>query len=142
MDFIGALEGRAIVEDEDDDLPDLMAPDIACPEIQELSALQIFAETLQKDHDTALEAEHEQCKPKKRGPYLKNSETTKWRGRKAAKKLAESGFLSIQGFFTHRKAQKARNSAQAEQTPSDMATASIPQTEAPFDEVDIIPTPA
>ena len=137
LDFIGALEGRAIVEDEEEDLPDLMDRANTDPEIQELSALQIFAETLQKAHDTALEAECEQCKPKKHGPYLKNSKTTKWRGRKAAEKLADSRFFSIQGFLTHQKAQKAHEGVDTKQTPfnHDMA-------EAPFDRIDIIPTPA
>jgi primosomal replication protein N len=66
--------------------------------------LRVFAETLQKVHDTAVAAarsnEAESSRPKR---YAGNSVRTKQRQLKAGKDLAAKGFLSIQDFMTLKK---------------------------------------
>ena len=67
LDIIGALRGTAIVEDEDDTPSEVDEDDQESdkPEISELSALEIFSQTLQKAQEIAQKVENE----RKRGPY-------------------------------------------------------------------------
>lgn len=92
------------VEPEDESEDDNETDQNDKPDIQELSALELFTETLRKAHDTVIQAEHDN--KSHRGPYQRNSRTTKWRHNVARETLAQNSFLSIQAFIAYQKTQK------------------------------------
>jgi hypothetical protein len=65
-------------------------------EIQELTELEVFTQTLQKAHDAATAAEHEHRKGNKQPKrYLGNSKRTQCRHEHNRKQLEKKGFTSV-----------------------------------------------
>ena len=65
LDIIGALRGTAVVDDHEESFESESEDDDeaeAIPEIQDISALELFSFTLQRAHDLALIAEREREK--------------------------------------------------------------------------------
>lgn len=86
--FLGC--GPELDDDEDEDDPD---PSI---EIQELTDLEVFTQTLQKAHDAATAAERKCQKGNKRPRrYLGNSKRTWRRHELNRKELEKNGFTSV-----------------------------------------------
>ncbi|KAJ7589230.1 hypothetical protein C8J56DRAFT_1048857 [Mycena floridula] len=91
--------GTAIVEDEDDsDYEE--SDEEEEEEIQDIDALELFATTLQRVHDMAMEAEEKKEEgKKKRKHYMGTSTMTKWRQKLAGEKFIADGFQSVTQFF-------------------------------------------
>ena len=107
FDIIGCLGGSAMVDDEvessgSDSESEVEGEDKDKEqEIQEISALEHFSDTLQKAHDLALAAERERERGKKRPKkFNKNSNRTKRRCRQKGHELAAKGFHSVKEWFT------------------------------------------
>lgn len=97
LDIIGALRGAAMIDDEDDISESGSDDDVdeESDEIQEITALEHFASTLQKAHDLAVAAERAREKGRKRPKtYVGNSVRTKERCRQRGRELAAKGFHS------------------------------------------------
>ena len=62
LDIIGALRGAAMIDDEDDTSESKSEDNESDLEIQEITALEHFASTLQQAHDLAAASEQEQEK--------------------------------------------------------------------------------
>ncbi|KAF8145310.1 hypothetical protein K438DRAFT_1991947 [Mycena galopus ATCC 62051] len=71
-------------------------------EIQEISELEIFTETLKRAQEVAVAREREQEKGRKRPHiYTKNKEKTQERRAKFNRDMHAKGFLSVGAFFEH-----------------------------------------
>lgn len=105
LDVIGALRGTAIVEDEDDeDLEgDLDTETQNCQddeEIVELSALEVFTQTLQQVHNIVEAFECQKAKQCKRPKhYSGNSDQSKRRHQQKGREILKKGFPSVAAFF-------------------------------------------
>lgn len=108
--FIGydpELEDDELEDDEDD--PDPLI------EIQELTDLEVFTQTLQKAHDAATAAEHERQKGNKRPKrYLGNSKRTRRRHKLNQKELEKKGFTSVIQWLSAAQKEKRDGSVSAE----------------------------
>jgi hypothetical protein len=85
-------------------------------EIQEISELDIFAETLKHAQQIAVTHEREREKGRKQPHrYTKSSKRTRERRAKIGKDMQKKGFLSVPNFFAHIR-QKIANKDRASET--------------------------
>ena len=89
-----------MIDDEDDTSESESEEDESDSEIQEITALEHFASTLQQAHDLAAASEREQEKGRKRPKtYVGNSIRTKERCRQRGRELAAKGFHSVKAWL-------------------------------------------
>ncbi|KAJ7803677.1 hypothetical protein B0H14DRAFT_2613126 [Mycena olivaceomarginata] len=82
-------------DDEDEEMEDET-------EIQEISELNLFSDTLRRAQEIAIARERENQSGNKRPHrYTGNSQRTKRRQAKINRDMAAKGFLSVGAFFTH-----------------------------------------
>jgi hypothetical protein len=123
LDIVGCLRGTAMVDDKDEssDSDSEGEGEDEELEIQEISALEQFSDTLQKAHDLALAAEQEQERGRKRPKrYSNNSDRTKWWCRQRGHELAAKEFHSIKEWLLQKPSKSVlpRSSANHDAVPT------------------------